>query len=79
MPTDALTTHARKPGRNHPADPSLRAAEARRREIMALLEEIRADRPSPAEVVAAIRRASNGELTPERLQRIAGSVLALYR
>jgi hypothetical protein len=46
---------------------------------MDLLEEIRADQPSPAEVLNAIRRASNGELTSERLQRIAGSVLALYR
>ena len=55
------------------------AAEARRREIMTLLEEIRSDQPSPGEVLNAIRRASNGELTAERLHRIAGSVLALYR
>ena len=79
MPIDALTPNARRTERSPPADPSRHAAEARRREIMELLEEIRSDRPSPAEIVAAIRRADDGELTPDRLQRIAGSVLALYR
>jgi hypothetical protein len=54
-------------------------AEARRREIMTLLEEIRSDQPSPAEIVHAIEHASDGELTTDRLQRIAGSVLALLR
>jgi hypothetical protein len=79
MPSSAqdLTTTGAEIAR--PAACQSRAAEARRREIMDLLEEIRADQPSPAEVLNAIRRASNGELTSERLQRIAGSVLALYR
>jgi hypothetical protein len=56
-----------------------RAAEARRREIMRLLEDIRADRPSARDIAEAVTRATNGELAPERVQRIAGSVLALYR
>ena len=79
MPTDALTPNARRTQRDYLAGSNLTAMEARRREIMELLEEIRSDRPSPAEIVAAIRRADDGELTPDRLQRIAGSVLALYR
>jgi hypothetical protein len=46
---------------------------------MRLLEDIRADRPSASDIVEAIKRASNGELAPDRVQRIAGSVLELYR
>jgi len=56
-----------------------RAAEARRREIMRLLEEIRADRPTEHEIAEAVRRATDGDLAPERIQSITGSVLALYR
>jgi len=46
---------------------------------MRLLEDIRADRPTAREIAEAGRRATDGELAPERVQRIAGSVLALYR
>jgi hypothetical protein len=71
-----LTPRAHEPRGGTMSDPG---AEARRREIMNLLEEIRSDQPSRAEIVNAIAHASNGELTSDRLQRIAGSVLALLR
>jgi hypothetical protein len=78
MPPTArfLNTWAPQPRRETMSDPR---AEARRREIMNLLEEIRSDQPSSTEIVNAIEHASNGELTADRLQRIAGSVLALLR
>jgi hypothetical protein len=78
MPPKArfLNTWVPEPRGETMADPR---AEARRREIMNLLEEIRSDQPSSAEIVNAIKHASDGELTADRLQRIAGSVLALLR
>jgi hypothetical protein len=78
MPTNApfLNTRAPETRDGTTSDPR---AEARRREIMGLLEDIRSDQPSPADIVNAIELASNGELTADRLQRIAGSVLALLR
>ena len=79
MSVNALRSNPQDPVRGHSTAPNSGTVEARRREIQNLLEEIRSDRPSRAEVVAAIRRGSNGELTPDHLQQIAGSVLALYR
>jgi hypothetical protein len=78
MPPKArfLKTWAPAPQDETSSDPR---AEARRREIMNLLEEIRSDQPSSAEIANAIEHATDGELTADRLQRIAGSVLALLR
>jgi hypothetical protein len=53
--------------------------EARRREIVRLLEEIRSGQPSRAEIVSAIMAAGKGEVPTDRLQRITGRVLSLYR
>ena len=80
MPTNArfLKNSAENAGR-HAAGPAPRFGESRRHEIMRLLEDIRSDRPTATDIVEAIKRACNGELAPDRIQRIAGSVLALYR
>ena len=79
MSIDAPRPNLRDTGRGSWTAGDACAVEARRREILHLLEEIRSDRPSRADVLAAIKRVSNGELTPDHVQRIAGSVLALYK
>ena len=79
MPTNAQRLNACESACGQSVGSGSHAAEARRREILCLLEDIRADRPSATDIVDAIKRASNGELAPDRVQRIAGSVLALYR
>ena len=57
------------------AEPRL---ESRRREVEALLEEIRAPAPRQQDILRAVRAAAGGELPPERLTRIAAEVMALY-
>jgi hypothetical protein len=52
--------------------------ESRRREVEALLEEIRAPAPRQQDILRAVRTAAGGELPPERLARIAAEVMALY-
>lgn len=79
MPTNARTMNDRRSESRHSADSGSRATEARRREIMRMLEDIRSDHPTAREIVDAIKRASHGELAPDGVQRIVGSVLALYR
>jgi hypothetical protein len=79
MPTHHRQSHLCPRGSGHSDRSGSQAVEARRREIMRLLEDIRPERPSATDIVDAIKRACNGELAPERVQRIAGSVLALYR
>jgi uncharacterized protein (DUF2267 family) len=79
MPTNVRFTYAGAMTSGPSAACGSPAAEARRREIMRLLEDIRSDRPTAREIAEAVRRATDGELAPERVQRIAGSVLALYR
>ncbi len=61
--------------RTPPQEPRL---ESRRREVEALLEEIRAPAPRPQDILHAVRTAAGGELPPERLARIAAEVMALY-
>jgi hypothetical protein len=79
MPTNARRLNSCESERSQSSESGSHPVEARRREIMRLLEDIRADRPSASDIVEAIKRASNGELAPDRVQRIAGSVLELYR
>jgi hypothetical protein len=52
--------------------------DSRRREVEALLEEIRAPAPRQQDILHAVRAAAGGEVPPERLARIAAEVLALY-
>jgi hypothetical protein len=52
--------------------------ESRRREVWALLEEIRAPAPQPEDILRAVHSAAGDELPPERLARIAREVMALY-
>ena len=52
--------------------------ESRRREVEALLEEIRSRDPTPVEIVQAVETASDGALTPDRVNRITASILSLY-
>jgi hypothetical protein len=52
--------------------------DSRRQEIRAFLEDIRRRQPSPAEIVEAVDRATEGELSSHQLRDIANSVLALY-
>jgi hypothetical protein len=61
--------------RTSPHEPRL---EGRRREVEALLEEIRAPAPRQQDILHAVHAAAGGELPPERLARIAAEVMALY-
>jgi hypothetical protein len=79
MPTNARFENAGESAGGHSPASGPRVADARRHEIMRLLEDIRSDQPTATDILDAVRRACNGELAPDRVQRIAGSVLALYR
>ena len=61
--------------RNPAPEPRL---DSRRREVEALLEEIRAPAPRQQDILHAVRAAAGGEVPPERLARIAAEVMALY-
>jgi hypothetical protein len=54
------------------------ALEARHSEIRALLDDIRARRPTPDDIVRAVESASGGTLSRERLDRIVANILSLY-
>lgn len=53
--------------------------ESRRREIRALLEEIRAPQPTPTEIIRVVEQAGAGTLDDGRLDRIAADIRSLYR
>jgi hypothetical protein len=53
--------------------------EARRREISALLEEIRSQSPTPNDIIKAVEQASDGKLSGDHLERIAAGILSLYK
>ena len=63
------------PRRSSVQEPRL---ESRRREVEALLEEIRAPAPRQQDILRAVRAAAGGEVPPERLARIAAEVMTLY-
>jgi hypothetical protein len=51
----------------------------RRREIKALLEEIRSPAPTPTDIIRAIEQASDGGLSGDHLKRITAGILSLYK
>jgi hypothetical protein len=61
---------------SRPAETSA-PADKPRREVEALLAEIRSRTPSPAEVIGVVRNAA-GELSAGRLEQIAQDIRALY-
>ena len=56
-----------------------RRVEARRREIMALLEEIRSREPTSSEVAQVIAQECGGQLQAERLHRAAARIVATFK
>jgi hypothetical protein len=56
-----------------------RCMEARREEILALLDEIRGREPTSTEIARVIAQASDGCLVGERLQVVAASVVASFK
>ena len=62
---------------SRPAETSA-PADKPRREVEALLAEIRSRTPSPAQVIGVVRNAAGGELSAGRLEQIAQDIRALY-
>lgn len=56
-----------------------RRLEARRREIMALLEDIRSREPTSADVARVIAQECEDELQGDRLYRLAARIVASFR
>ncbi len=71
--SSASTARIQAP-RSHSPDP----LDERRRELAALLEEIRDPSPRPADVLRAVQEAAGGGLGGHRLTRIAARIAALY-
>ena len=63
---------------SRPAEASAPVADKPRREVEALIAEIRSRTPSPAEVIGVVRNAAGGELSACRLEQIAQDIRALY-
>lgn len=61
------------------AGPFVRTMEARREEILALLDEIRSREPTLTEIARVIAQASDGRLDGERLHIVAASVAASFK
>jgi hypothetical protein len=70
---------AERRDRHGAAEDGRRPETSARGELAALIDEIRAVTPSPAEVIEAVRRAAAGDLSPRRLDEIARTIHALYR
>jgi hypothetical protein len=55
-----------------------RALDAKRREVQALLDEIRAPAPGPGDIIEVVQSITGGVLNGERLIRLEAGIRALY-